>query len=97
MPPTLPYRAQGAAMSIEDGAVLARCIGEAPDVPGALRLYEQSRLPRTTRIVTESSANRELFHIPGHDALRDAFAGRDMNTERNSWLFSYDALKVALG
>lgn len=95
--PTLPYMAQGAAMSIEDGAVLARCLNEVADVPEALQLYEKSRLPRTTRIVTESSANRKLFHIPGRDALRDAFAGRDMNTERNAWLFSYDALKVALG
>lgn len=95
--PTLPYMAQGAAMSMEDGAVLARCLSEAGDVAGALDLYERSRLPRTTRIVTESSANRELFHIPSRDALRNAFAGRDMNTERNAWLFSYDALKVALG
>jgi hypothetical protein len=29
-------------------------------------------------------------------ALRDAFARRDMSGERNAWLFSYDPIEVPI-
>ncbi|MCC6008401.1 MAG: FAD-dependent monooxygenase [Rhodobacteraceae bacterium] len=95
--PTLPYMAQGAAMAVEDAAVLARALeAEGGDIAPALALFEQARLPRTTRIVTESSANRHLFHEPDRDRLRASFAARDMNAERSAWLFSYDPLSAPL-
>jgi salicylate hydroxylase len=94
--PTLPYMAQGGAMAIEDGLVLARAFGQESDVGEALDLYQRNRIERTTRIVTESSANRNLFHLPSAAALRDAFARRNMDGERNAWLFSYDAVTVPL-
>lgn len=94
--PTLPYMAQGAAMAVEDAVVLARCLDGA-EVPGALARYQQARLARTTRIVTESTANRALFHQPDRDRLQAAFAARDMNAERTAWLFSYDPVSVDLG
>jgi salicylate hydroxylase len=94
--PTLPYMAQGGAMAIEDGAVLARAMQQQNDIAEALQLYQRNRLQRTARIVNESSANRQMFHLPSVQALRDAFAGRDMNAERSAWLFSYDAMNVAL-
>ena len=62
----------------------------------ALDLYQRNRLDRTTRIVNESSANRNMFHLPSETALRDAFAQRDMNAERNAWLFSYDPMTEKL-
>ncbi len=93
--PTLPYMAQGAAMAIEDALVLARCLQSAP-APQALPRYQAARLDRTARIVTESSANRVLFHQPDRDRLRAAFAMRDMNAERNAWLFSYDPAGIPL-
>ncbi len=47
----LPYLAQGAAQSIEDGYVLAEMLDQHRDDPQqALRAYEQARLPRTSRI-----------------------------------------------
>jgi salicylate hydroxylase len=94
--PTLPYMAQGGAMAIEDGLILARAIGQEPDVTEALQLYQRNRIERTTRIVNESSANRSLFHLPSSAALRDAFAKRNLDGERNAWLFSYDATTVPL-
>lgn len=94
--PTLPYMAQGAAMAIEDAAVLARALDAAPDLPAAFALYQNNRIPRTTQIVNESSANRKLFHLPTIEALRSAFAARDMNAERTAWLFSYDPTRVRL-
>ncbi|MFP6707890.1 MAG: FAD-dependent monooxygenase [Alphaproteobacteria bacterium] len=94
--PSLPYMAQGGAMAIEDGAVIARALQQENDVGAALDLYQRNRLARTARIVNESSANREMFHLPSEAALREAFARRDMNAERTAWLFSYDPLTVEL-
>lgn len=94
--PTLPYMAQGAAMAVEDAAVLARALASEHDVPGAIALYQAARVDRTARIVNESRANRALFHLPDVAALRAAFAKRDMNAERSAWLFSYDPTSVEL-
>jgi salicylate hydroxylase len=94
--PSLPYMAQGGAMAIEDGAVVARALQQEEDVGDALDLYQRNRLQRTARIVNESSANRYMFHLPSETALRAAFAQRDMNAERTAWLFSYDPMTVEL-
>ncbi|MDE0942780.1 MAG: FAD-dependent monooxygenase [Alphaproteobacteria bacterium] len=94
--PTLPYMAQGGGMAIEDGAVIARALSQDDDVSEALELYQRNRLERTARIVNESSANRDMFHLASEAALREAFAQRDMNAERTAWLFSYDPMTVEL-
>jgi salicylate hydroxylase len=94
--PTLPYMAQGAAMAVEDAAVLARAVARDGLEPAALHRYERHRVERTARIVRESAANRALFHMDSVQALRDAFARRDMSGERNAWLFSYDPIEVPI-
>jgi salicylate hydroxylase len=93
---TLPYLAQGAAMAIEDGAVLTRALGLADDAPDALQLYERNRIERTSRIVNGSGANRTLFHMSDQGQLRQAFANRDEGKARNEWLYSYNPLTVEL-
>jgi 6-hydroxynicotinate 3-monooxygenase len=57
--PMTPYMAQGAGTSIEDAAVLSRCLeGVDPDgVAVALRRYEATRKPRTSEIQALSRAN----------------------------------------
>ena len=57
--PTLPYLAQGAAMAIEDGAVLARALDEAGSIDKALKLYERNRVDRTARVVEQSEREPE--------------------------------------
>ena len=94
--PTLPYLAQGAAMAIEDGAVLTRALAQGSDIPGALDLYQRNRYERTARIVRESSANGKLFHQPSRKAMLDAFKKRDMGKERSMWLFNYNPWEVEL-
>jgi salicylate hydroxylase len=94
--PTLPYLAQGAAMSIEDGAVLTRALAMTDSIPEALDLYQRNRVDRTARIVTVSSANRELFHLPSVAEIRKRFASRNEGDDRNRWLYSYNPLTVAL-
>ena len=55
--PMTPYMAQGAATSIEDAAVLARCLDavEGDDIAGAFRRYEAHRKPRTSVVQAISS------------------------------------------
>jgi salicylate hydroxylase len=94
--PTLPYLAQGAAMAIEDAAVIARALSGITPADAALMRYRDARYDRTRRVVLESRANAQFFQLPDSKALRDAFAKRDMNTERNAWLFSYDPITVEI-
>ena len=94
--PTLPYLAQGAAMAIEDGAVLARALSMTDTISAVLQLYQRNRIDRAARIVTQSTANRELFHLPSVEKIRAAFAHRNEGAERNRWLYSYNPLTVEL-
>jgi len=94
--PTLPYLAQGAAMALEDAAIIARALDQAGDVAAALQLYERNRAGRAARIVTESSANRGVFHARSVAELREVFRNRNMGRERNGWLYSYNPLQVSL-
>ncbi|MBV9558524.1 MAG: FAD-dependent monooxygenase [Pseudolabrys sp.] len=94
--PTLPYLAQGAAMAIEDGAVLTRALAMREDIAAALDLYQRNRVDRTARIVEQSTANRALFHLRSVDAMRAAFAKRNEGADRNAWLYSYNPLTVEL-
>lgn len=93
---TLPYLAQGAAMAIEDGAVLARALRQVDDIGEALQLYQRNRMERTARVVDTSDANRKLFHLKDVDEIRESFANRDEGGDRNAWLYSYNPLTVEL-
>ncbi len=94
--PTIPYMAQGAAMAIEDAAVLARALAESSILADALQLYQRNRHDRTARVVHESSDNAELFHLDSEAALREAFSKRVLGGERGAWLFNYDPMTVPL-
>src|SRR5262245_19784038 len=55
--PMMPYMAQGGSSSLEDAAVLTRCIAEINDIGEAFRRYEATRLERTARLQLTSRAN----------------------------------------
>ena len=93
---TLPYLAQGAAMAIEDAAVLTRALQATGSVADALPQYERNRIDRTSRIVKGADANRTLFHMRDQKKLRREFAVRDEGADRNAWLYSYNPLTVTL-
>jgi salicylate hydroxylase len=93
---TLPYLAQGAAMAIEDGAVLARALQQESDIAEGLDLYQRNRVDRTARIVEQSTQNRRLFHLPSKEAIREEFSKRNEGDDRNRWLYSYNPLTVEL-
>jgi salicylate hydroxylase len=94
--PTLPYLAQGAAMAIEDACVLARCVTGPESLSEALQRYQRNRVERTGRIVRESAASGQLFQMTDADAMRRAFANRDLARSRAEWLYCYDPLAVPL-
>lgn len=58
----LPFMAQGAAMALEDAAVLVRSLRARQSVPEALLAYEEARWSRVTRVQGQSRSNGLLFH-----------------------------------
>ncbi len=55
--PMTPYMASGAAMALEDAAILTRAVDEAETLESAFRLYETTRKPRTSAVQAGSSKN----------------------------------------
>ncbi len=74
--PMTPYMAQGAATSIEDAAVLSRCLDgvDADGVAEAFRRYEATRKDRTARIQLSSRENKWMRFKTDPD-----------------WVYGYDA------
>jgi salicylate hydroxylase len=95
--PMLPFMAQGAAQAIEDGATLATCLTDTgPDLPAALRRYEQLRIPRTYRLQAMSAANKTRFHLPDGPAQQQrdaqmATGSTDWSFNAVAWIYGHDA------
>jgi salicylate hydroxylase len=96
--PMLPFKAQGAAQAIEDGATLAACLSDigARDIPTALHRYEALRLARTARVQAESEVNKSRHDLPDGPAqeARDsemARGGTDFSAQAMGWLYGHDA------
>jgi salicylate hydroxylase len=72
--PMLPYLAQGAAMAIEDAAVVADCLARRPDDPArALRAYCAARQGRTRKVQLASARNGASYQFGWPKSwLRDA-------------------------
>jgi 6-hydroxynicotinate 3-monooxygenase len=79
--PMTPYMAQGAAMAVEDAAVLSRCLDgvERDGVSGAFQRFEATRKQRTTRVQQTSRTNTWLKDKTDTD-----------------WVYAYDAWTVPL-
>jgi 6-hydroxynicotinate 3-monooxygenase len=83
--PMTPYMAQGAAMAIEDAAVLSRCLDgvDRDGVEAAFRRFEATRKPRTSRIQLSSRTNTWLKTrtdpdwVYGYDAWNEPIAAHD--------------------
>ncbi len=79
--PMTPYMAQGAAMAIEDAAVLSRCLEgvERDGVSNAFRRFEATRKDRTARAQQTSRTNTWLREKTDTD-----------------WVYAYDAWTAPL-
>jgi salicylate hydroxylase len=67
--PMTPFLAQGAAMAIEDGLILARAVAAAADWQEALARYEKARRERGTFVMLESHVNAERIYNRDPDSL----------------------------
>lgn len=62
----LPYMAQGAAMAIEDAAILAKHMpGDVHNIAAALRSFERERKSRVAHVQKTSFGNARTFHYSG--------------------------------
>ncbi|WP_186118139.1 FAD-dependent monooxygenase [Burkholderia gladioli] len=79
--PMKPHMAQGAAMAIEDAAMLARCLDEVgiADYANAFALYEANRAARASKVQLVSHNNTWL-----------------RTNEDPAWVFAYDVFGVPL-
>ena len=96
--PTLPFMAQGAAMAIEDAAVLAGCLsqgGAGDTIESKLQAYEALRRPRTAGIQAGSRRNAKVFHLSGVKAWLRNRAVRAAGSRAMDKLYSYNALEIA--
>ena len=88
--------AQGAVQSIEDAAVLAKCLerADAHEVNAALQRYEQTRKPRASRCQEGSRRNGIMNHLADGDEQRKRDAHLASSTTaplpQNAWLYGHD-------
>ncbi|MCP1198482.1 FAD-dependent monooxygenase [Notoacmeibacter sp. MSK16QG-6] len=91
-----PFAAQGAAMAVEDAAVLAHCVkGWREDRRAALLQYEAERRPRIARTRRRGAFNHFVWHAPfpislGRDIVLRARDGESLLSDLD-WLYGYDA------
>lgn len=91
----VPFQAQGAAMGIEDAAVLAPLLVSEPTAEQAFARYEALRRARVARVQKVSRSNGAIFHMgwPLSVArnLVIALQGSHGHLGRLTWLYGYDA------
>lgn len=74
--PMLPYLAQGANSSLEDGAALGHLLGKvrrsekATQLPKVSRMYQDLRMPRGRKIQLETFKQRDDSHLEDGEAQR---------------------------
>ncbi len=91
----LPFQAQGAAMAIEDAAILAPLLMTEPDAPSAFRRFEALRRPRLNRVRKVTNFNGFAYHLEwpfsvGRNLVLKA-QGPHGHLRRLDWLYGYDA------
>ncbi|OBZ73032.1 3-hydroxybenzoate 6-hydroxylase 1 [Grifola frondosa] len=87
--PMLPYRAQGAAMAVEDAAVLGNLLSRLSSIAQLTPLlyaYQELRLPRTADTQRQSRLNQKIFHLPDgpEQQTRDSDMRRAMELDLRS-------------
>jgi salicylate hydroxylase len=92
--PALPHLAQGAALAIEDAAVLAARLAAGPnDLERMFRRFEQGRSARVARVQREARRNGRIYGMGPISAAARDLALRAMGPElllgRLDWLYGW--------
>ncbi|WEK05647.1 MAG: FAD-dependent monooxygenase [Candidatus Devosia phytovorans] len=95
----VPFQAQGAAMGIEDAAVLAPLLVSEPSAGAAFARYQQVRQPRVTRVADLSLLNGRIFHMHWPLSivrnLGVRIQGQRGHMRRLAWLYGYEVTPLA--
>lgn len=93
----LPFQAQGAAMGIEDAAVLAPLLAASPTAEHAFSRFASLRQDRVKRVQQVSARNGRIFHMgfPFSVARNTIIRaeGPQGHFRRLDWLYGYDAIQ----
>jgi salicylate hydroxylase len=88
-----PFLAQGAAMAIEDAAVIAWRLARSSDVPTALLAYQADRRPRTRRVAEAAQRVGDQYHFGSiAGAARDfalRVAGASLVALQSDWIYRW--------
>jgi salicylate hydroxylase len=88
-----PFLAQGAAMAIEDAAVIAWRLAHTSEVETALLAYQADRRPRTQRVAAAAWRAGHQYHFGGiAGAARDLAlrtAGSRLLPMQNDWIYRW--------
>ena len=96
----LPFAAQGAAMAIEDAAVLAKCLGETqsdggPTLSAAMQRYARLRYSRVARVQRAARSAGRIYHLTGAAAFARDLVIRTMGARRmlarQDWIYDWRA------
>ncbi len=94
--PMLPFLAQGACMSIEDGYVLAHCLRANGDVERGLEAYESIRKPRVSEVQLGARERGKQLHLASADAIAERNARNAADPERRArqmdWIYRHDVV-----
>jgi salicylate hydroxylase len=90
----VPFLAQGAAMAIEDAAVLGRALAASPDdIPSAFAAYATERRPRVAQVWKAARRTGDHYHQTGFMAAARDFvlrtAGPKFLLGRNDWIYRW--------
>jgi salicylate hydroxylase len=94
----LPFAAQGAAMAIEDAAVLAKCLAQTrhqggPSISAAMQRYARLRRARVARIQRTARQSGRIYHLTGVAAYARDLAIQAMGAQRllarQDWIYDW--------
>jgi salicylate hydroxylase len=90
--PVLPFLAQGGALAIEDGAVLAHCLKAMQPFEESLRHYRRLREPRAKAVFKAATANGSRYHMKWPFSLARDTAIKAMGPQlmkRYDWVYGW--------
>ncbi len=90
----LPFQAQGAAMGIEDAAILAPLLVTEPDAESAFSRFQAARQKRVERVKRISARNGMIYHMEWPFTIARNLVVKAQGTKahfkRLDWLYGYD-------
>lgn len=91
--PVLPFLAQGAALAIEDAAILAAALGSGTDPSTAFASYARQRVKRVRKVQRQARRNGIIYHLAGPAAVARNVIMRRLGPERMaarySWIYGF--------